>query len=275
VKRLLIVGFGDVARRAAPRLARQYEVLERSRRSGFDLDRPETLAGLVDCDALLHCAPPPPSGERDTRTANLIAALELHRILPARLVYVSTSGVYGDCAGARVDEERVPRPQTARAVRRLEAEAQLRAWCAARGVSLVILRVPGIYAADRLPIERLRAGIPVLRAEDDVYTNHIHAEDLAAFIARSLHDGAKPGIYNASDDTELKAGDWLDLVALRHGLPRPPRIPRSEAKARIPAAQLDFLSESRRLDNRRMKAVLGMTLAYPTVFSGVPDLVSA
>lgn len=271
MKRLLIVGFGDIARRAVVPLERRYTVLALSRRSGFDLDRPETFAPLVEAHALLHCAPPSPEGTSDARTARLLAALDQRGILPARVLYVSTSGVYGDCGGARVDETRSAKPLTARAKRRLDAEGQLRAWCARHGSLLTILRVPGIYAAERLPIERLKARIPALRPEDDVYTNHIHAEDLAAIIVRALEDDAPAGLYNASDDTELKAGDWFDLVAKRCGLPRPPRIARDEAAARIPSAQLEFLRESRRLDNGRLKRTLGIALAYPTVFAGVPN----
>ena len=172
MKRLMIAGFGDVARRALPRLEDRFEVLRIARRYGSDLDRPESLA-LEGAHALFHCAPPPGAGESDTRTANLLAALEKGRILPARVVYVSTSGVYGDCAGARVDESRPPAPRTPRARRRVDAERRLTLWCEARGIALVILRAPGIYAADRLPLERLRAGTPVLRAADDVYTSAI------------------------------------------------------------------------------------------------------
>ena len=165
MKTLLIAGFGDIARRAAPRLAARYAVQPLSRRHGFDLDRPQTLAALQGADAVLHCAPPPVTGTVDTRTAHLLDALAKGRILPARIVYVSTSGVYGDCGGARVDESRAVRPQTDRARRRVDAERQLALWCSERGVGLVILRAPGIYAADRLPLERLRVGTPVLRAE--------------------------------------------------------------------------------------------------------------
>ncbi len=268
MKRLLVAGFGDIARRAAPRLERRFAVLRLSRALGFDLDRPETLA-LDAADAVLHCAPPPAQGEDDSRTANLLAAMEKRGILPARVVYVSTSGVYGDCAGRRVDESRAPAPQTARARRRLDAERRLAQWCRPRGVSLVILRAPGIYAADRLPLERLRAGAPVLRAEDDVYTNHVHADDLAAIAARALDDDAPAGIYNASDDTEMKMGDWLDVVADRRGLPRPPRISREQAKGRVPEPLLSFMSESRRLDNRRMKRELDIRLQYPTIHEGL------
>lgn len=268
MKQLLIVGFGDIARRAAARLEPRFQLTRLARRYGFDLDRPETLV-VRGADALLHCAPPPDAGGTDTRTANLLAALEKGSILPARAVYVSTSGVYGDCAGARVDETRPAAPQTARAKRRLDAERRLIQWCSSRKVPLVVLRAPGIYAADRLPLERLRAGIPALRAEDDVYTNHIHAEDLAAIVCRALEEEAPAGIYNASDDSEIKMGDWFDLVADTYGLPRPPRIPLLEAARRIPPGLLSFMSESRRLDNRRLKNSLGVRLRYPTVHEGL------
>lgn len=275
MKTLLIAGYGDVARRAAPRLETRFAVHPLSRRLGIDFDRPETLASLPEADAVLHCAPPPATGATDARTTHLLAALAKGRILPARVVYVSTSGVYGDCGGARVDEMRAVRPRTDRARRRVDAERQLALWCSGRGVALVILRVPGIYAADRLPLERLRQGTPVLRQEDDVYTNHIHAEDLAAIIVRALEDGAPAGTYNASDDSELRMGDWFDLVAERAGLPRPPRIARSEAPQRIAPELLCYMSESRRLANRRMKEGLGVRLRYRTVFEGVPRPVAA
>jgi nucleoside-diphosphate-sugar epimerase len=270
MKKLLIVGDGDIARRAAPKLEARFALQPLSRRLGFDLDRPETLAALQGADAVLHCVPPPASGTQDTRTGHLLEALAKGRILPARMVYVSTSGVYGDCGGARVDESRAVRPQTDRARRRVDAERQLALWCSERGVVLVILRAPGIYAADRLPLERLRAGTPVLRAEDDVYTNHIHAEDLASIVVRALDEGSPAGTYNASDDSEIRMGDWFDLVAERAGLPRPPRIARAEAAGRIRPELLSFMSESRRLANRRMKETLGVRLRYPTVFEGLP-----
>lgn len=274
MNRLLIAGFGDIARRALPALESRFECRCGARASGFDLDRPETLADLA-AEAVLHCAPPPASGEADTRTANLLAALGEARILPARIVYVSTSGVYGDCAGAIVDENRPLNPQTPRARRRADAERRLAEWCAAREVALVILRAPGIYAADRLPLDRLRRGIPALREEDDVYTSHIHADDLAAAVVRALEKDAPPGIYNAADDSRLKMGEWLDLVADATGLARAPRVARSEAAARIPPEQLSFMGESRLLDNTRLKRVLGVRLAYPTVIEGLKNVRAA
>jgi len=269
MKRLLIAGFGDIARRAAPSLESRFEVRVLSRAQGMDLDRPATLAALESVEAVLHCAPPPSSGATDTRTANLLNALENGKILPTRFVYISTSGVYGDCGGALVDEYRAPNPRSERAVRRVNAEAQLAVWCTKHRVELVVLRAPGIYASDRLPLARLRAGTPVLRDAADVYTNHIHADDLAAICVRSLDDAAPAGTYNASDDSQIKMGAWFDLVADRAGLPRPPRVSRAECAGRVPPELLSFMNESRRLDNTRLKQTLGVRLRYPTVREGL------
>jgi nucleoside-diphosphate-sugar epimerase len=268
MKRLLIAGFGDVARRALPRLAVRFRVKPLIRAEGCDLDRPDSLA-LEKPDALLHLAPPPSTGVRDPRTANLLAALERCGARPARVVYVSTSGVYGDCAGARIDESQPVAPKTDRARRRLDAEVQLGLWCERHGAALVILRAPGIYAADRLPLERLRSEMPVLTSRDDVYTNHIHAEDLARAVVRALEDDAPAGVFNACDDSELKMADWLDLVADHAGLPRPPRIPREAAAQYVSASLLSFMGESRRLVNRKLKEVLGVRLQFPTVHEGL------
>ena len=185
-------------------------------------------------------------------------------------MYVGTSGVYGDCGGALVDESRPVNPQTARAVRRVDAERRLLDWGRLHDNAVVVLRAPGIYAHDRLPRDRLMQGIPVLADNEDVYTNHIHADDLAAIAVAALRPEAPPGIYNASDDTHLKMGEWFDLVAARLGLPKPERVLRKEAAGRIPAAMLSFMSESRRLVNRRIKEELGVKLRYPTVHEGLP-----
>jgi nucleoside-diphosphate-sugar epimerase len=269
MKRLLIAGFGDIARRLMSQLPDRIEVRALSRRSGRDLDRPDTLAGIESwADTVLHCAPPPGAGDADPRTANLLATLE-RGILPGRIVYVSTSGVYGDCGGALVDETRERKPQSPRGRRRVDAERRLQVWCMRLGVALVVLRAPGIYAAERLPLERLRAGIPTLCDADDIYTNHVHADDLAAAALQAMSEDAPAGIYNASDETHLKMGQWLDLVADHAGLPRPPRIGRRGAEGRIPAALFSFMCESRRLNNRKLKETLGVRLRYPTVYDGL------
>jgi nucleoside-diphosphate-sugar epimerase len=290
MERLLIVGTGDVAKRALPALVARYDPLALVRADDArpaiealgarvvvgDLDRPESLAPLAGAaDALLHLAPPDETRRGDSRTRALIAALSGAAMVPRRVVYISTSGVYGDCAGARVDEARPVQPSTDRAARRVDAERTISEWGDRAGLKVTILRVPGIYAADRLPVERLKRGTPVLRAEDDVYTNHIHADDLAAICVRALDPDAPPGTYNAADDSELKMGEWFDLVADRFGLPRPARVSRAEAVRVMSPLLLSFMSESRRLVNRRMKEALGIRLRYPTVFDGVPRVVAA
>lgn len=272
MKHLLVAGHGDIARRFAMRLPASVELRAISRSRGSDLDRPATLHAFSGwADAVLHCAPPPAEGDTDPRTANLLDMLACGAA-PARIVYLSTSGVYGDCGGARVDERRPVNPQSGRARRRVHAERQLEAWCAACGVALLVLRVPAIYAGDRLPIARLRAGTPALREEDDVWTNHVHADDLALIVQCAFAPDARAGVYNACDDSEMKMGDWLDLVARHCGLARPPRIPRSEAAARIEPGLLSFMRESRRLVNAKLKRELGVRLAYPTVADGLARL---
>jgi len=287
MKTLLIVGLGDIARRALPALRRQFEVValvraenvaagccERIRVESGDLDRPETLAGFAGrATHVLHTAPPPVRGTDDPRTAHLLAALDAHPSVPERIVYISTSGVYGNCGGAFVDETRPAHPQSDRARRRVDAEQRLFAFGRARGVRVVVLRTPGIYAADRLPLKRLHARTPVLRDEDDVYTNHIHADDLAALCATALVHPSAEGIYNAADDSEIRMSAWFDLLADRAGLARPPRIARAEADGIIAAPLLSFMSESRRLRNDKVKRELGFTLRYPTVYDGVPPAI--
>lgn len=235
-----------------------------------DLDRPDTLdrlAGLAQ--DVVHFAPPPGSGTRDTRTANLVRALAKGGSLPQRMVYMSTSGVYGDCGGAVVDETRRAKPSSDRALRRLDAERQLRAWGAETGVHVSILRVPGIYAAERLPLARLKAGIPALETAQDPYTNHIHADDLARTVMAALSRGRGGRAYNASDDSWMKMGDYFDLVADQFGLPHPPRISREAAEREMPENTLSFMRESRRLANRRLKKELRVRLRYPSVAQGV------
>ncbi len=266
-----MIGHGDVSHRTAALLPEGVETRAVSRRLGIDLDRPEILRPLAGwADTVLHCAPPPPEGRTDTRTGNLLAALEAGGILPSRLVYISTSGVYGDCGGAWVDETRPVNPQTARAARRVDAEARIEGWGRVHKVDIVVLRVPGIYAGDRLPTARLLQGTPVLDDQDDVYTNHIHADDLAAIALRALGADAPAGTYNASDDSAMKMGAYFDLVADRLGLPRPPRVRRAAAGQAISPAMLSFMGESRRLVNTKMKQQLGVTLCYPTTSEGIP-----
>ena len=276
--RILLIGCGDIALRTAELLrgrARLYgltrrpEDVPRLRQRGIvpiigDLDRVHSLERLRAAPfAVLHFAPPPGDGRDDLRTARLIAALTKARIIPQHFVYISTTGVYGDCAGARVSEARPRRGQSPRARRRIAAEDRLRRWAKRYGVQLAILRAPGIYAETRLPLERLKHGTPVLRPEEDVFTNHVHADDLARAAVVAAFRGRPNRAYNVSDDAELQMGAWFDAVADAFQLERPPRVSWEEAEERIAPQLLSFMSESRRVSNARMKRELRLRLKYP------------
>ena len=283
---LLIVGCGDVGLRVAKLLRGRWRLLaltsnpartQELRDAGLvpvvgDLDRPDSLGRLADlADAVLHLAPPPSAGDVDSRTANLVAAFS-RSVRLRRLVYVSTSGVYGDCEGELVDETRAVNPTTARARRRVDAERRLRHFGRHADVVVSILRVPGIYGLDRKggdPRERLARGTPVLATADDVHTNHIHADDLARACAFALHRGLPQRTINIADDSALKMADYFDLAADIFGMSRPPRLARSDAASVMSAVQMSFLAESRRLVNARMKRELRLVLRYPTVADGL------
>lgn len=284
--RLLIIGCGDVGLRVLRLLAGRWRVfaltssaerLPALRAAGAtpllgNLDDAATLARLAGlADRVLHLAPPATQGRSDGRTRRLMQALSRGAV-PQRLVYASTSGVYGDCGGARIGESRPLNPASDRAWRRMDAERQLRQWGRASGCAVTVLRVPGIYAWDRAgghPRERLAKGLPVLRAEDDVYTNHIQADDLARACLLALCRGAPQRVLHASDDSELLMGDYVDLAARLCGLPAPERIARAQAAQVFSPMQMSFMNESRRLENRRLKQELRLRLRYPTPERGL------
>lgn len=288
-KTLLIVGCGDIALRAAPLLQTHYRILglyrnldnaDHLRLSGItpiygNLDLPKSLEKLAGIAQLvLHLAPPPSQGLYDRRTTHLLSALtrrtKKHKlILPQRLIYISTSGVYGDCHGDLIDETYPVHPENGRAIRRIDAERQIRNWGKRNHIPVSILRVPGIYAENRLPLARLRDGHPALLDTEDGYTNHIHADDLARIIYAALQHAKPNRIYHTCDDSHLKMGEYFDLVADHFGLPRPPRITRNQAQEQISPTMLSFMKESRRLNNLRMKKELHVSLLYPTVYDGI------
>jgi len=283
---VLLVGCGDVGVRLAAQLRGRVRLLaltssaERMsvlRQRGItpllgNLDRPATLARLAGlATRVVHLAPPPETGMGDPRTRALVRALRL-RGLPQSLVYGSTSGVYGDCQGEVVSETRPLNAHTARAERRVDAERWVRWLGRATQTVCTVVRIPGIYAPNRpggTPRERLLRNTPVLCAPDDVYTNHIHADDLARACVAALWRGAPQRSYNVNDDSVLKMGDYFDLAADLYGLPRPRRVPRSTAPQHMSLLLLSFMSESRRMDNTRMKKELRLVLRYPTVESGL------
>ncbi len=286
-ERLLIIGCGDVGQRVV-RVQRHVQVVALTsshervaslRAQGVtpvvgNLDAPASLQRLAGwATRVLHLAPPPLLDSTDPRTLALTRML-MRRNAPSSVVYGSTSGVYGDCAGAWVDENRRVNPITPRAQRRVDAEARVRHFGRLRSsaVRVSVLRIPGIYAPDReggTPRERLLRGTPLLAREDDVFTNHIHADDLARACQLALWRGQSQRTYNVNDDSQMLMGDYFDLAADLYGLAKPPRISRAKAQTELPAMQLSFMSESRRMVNTRMKRELRLQLRYSDTKSGL------
>ncbi len=283
---LLVVGCGDVGLRVLRLLRGRCRLLALTstpariaalRSAGAvpvlgNLDDPSSLGRIgALADRVLHLAPPAAQGDQDLRTMHLLQALARGQRVQ-RLVYASTTGVYGDAGGAQFDETRPVAPATDRAKRRVDAENRLRAFGLQTGAAVTLLRIPGIYAGDRPgghPRERLARGTPVLRAEDDGYTNHIHADDLARACVAALWRGGRQRVIHVCDDTDLRMGDYFDLAADLCGLPRPPRLSRAELATRLSPMQLSFMAESRRLQNRRLKQELRLRLRYRTVAEGL------
>jgi nucleoside-diphosphate-sugar epimerase len=292
---VLIVGFGDIGARVARLLCDQSEVTALIRPSSLvqkqevvahtgvrvwagDLGQPHSLAVHVNdataFDTVFHFAPPPTDGadaSTDPHTDNLLAMLNALSTPPRRIVYISTTGVYGDAGGAWVDEDTPVKPKHPRGFRRVYAENALQYWSLQNSVTCVRLRAPGIYAQDRLPLARLEAGLPAVCAAEDGFSNHIHADDLAAASVAAMLL-TKSDVLNIVDDSALKMGDYFDLVADYSGIPRPPRLPRTEALAAVSPMMRSFMQESRRIRNERMKEVLGgvgFKLRYPTVLDAL------
>jgi nucleoside-diphosphate-sugar epimerase len=285
--RLLIIGCGDVLIRALPWLTHRFKVYATARNSEAaaklrgvgvipvicDLDQPNSLRRLSGLARwMVYSAPPAPNGEEDIRCKRFIAKMERYTgvdksaiLTPRHLAYISTSGVYGDCKGEWVDETRPLRAQSARAVRRVAAESSLKAWARSQKIKLAILRAPGIYAADRLPTERIMQATPALIHAEDSWSNHIHADDLAHAVGLALFRGKPLRAINVADDQPHKMGDYFDLVADSIGQPHPPRIKRSEAPAVLSTSLMSFLNESRRLNNYRLKQDLRLQLKWPNV----------
>jgi nucleoside-diphosphate-sugar epimerase len=284
-----IIGCGAVGRRVArlelaagvtvTALTRSAASAQGLRAAGLvcvhgDLDVPASLAGLALAGAgVYYFAPPPGHGQHDPRMRHFLAALRGAKA-PARIVLISTSGVYGDCHGEWVSEERPPHPDTDRGRRRLDAERQLLAYGRDQAVPVVILRVPGIYGPGRLPIERLEAREPVLREEESPWSNRVHIDDLAAACRAAMRVGRPGAIYNISDGHPTTMTDYFNRVADTVGVPRPPQIPLNEARARLSAGMLSYLAESKRLDIRRMREELAVVLRYPDLTAGLAACVA-
>jgi len=287
MSRVFIVGCGRVGRLIARRYLdqdRPVSALARSDTSAKelaslgitpvlgDLDVPGSLTSLsLDGDLVHYLAPSPGSGVEDPRMANFLAAI-VAGVYPRRVIYISTSGVYGDCRGAWVDEDTAPNPQTDRARRRLDAENRLWYWSRQTGVGVTVLRVGGIYGPGRLPEARLRRRAPILVEEQCGYTNRIHVEDLVSTCLAAGESTHGSRVYNVSDGHPGNMSGYFKAVARRLGLPPPEEIPMEEAQKRLSLEMMSYLLESRRMDNRRMLSELGVRLRYPDLGAGLREV---
>jgi len=282
---ILIIGCGYVGTRVARRyleqgrpalgLVQTQAGVERLAAAGIAARRldlaDDDLSDLPLAGAqVFHLAPPPGEGTQDPLTRRLVDACARAGV-PPRVVYISTTGVYGDCAGAWVDESWPARPGVDRAHRRWDAEQTLQRWAAQTGGELVILRVAGIYGPGRLPLERIRQGVPMVRQEDSPFSNRIHVDDLAAACVLAMERGRPGAVYNACDDSPSTMTDYFLAIADAAGLPRPPLIPLAQAAGQVSAAMLSYLAESRRLRNGLLREELGLQLRYPSLAQGLPS----
>jgi nucleoside-diphosphate-sugar epimerase len=282
-RHVFIAGCGYVGQRLALRLQAHYEVtgLVRSaervaelesvgvRALAIDLDRVRpgtTIPERLDLEAIVYLTPPPVLGESDLR---LDRFLQLASVPPHTFVYMSTTGVYGDTAGAQVDESSTVQPRTDRAHRRISAEEMTRVWCNERRVRRVVLRVPGIYGPDRLPLERLRHSEPVVREREAGINNRIHVDDLVEACTRAITNAEARGVYNVTDGRPLSSTTFINMVAKAAGLPAPPQVSMEEAQLTFSPERLSFLNESRRVSNERMLKHLGVVLKYADVEAGI------
>jgi nucleoside-diphosphate-sugar epimerase len=282
-RHVLIAGCGYVGERLAQRLQAQFDVtgLVRSaqrvaeleaagiRAIAIDLDRVRAGVAIperLDQEAILYLTPPPVLGESDLR---LDRFLQLATVPPHTFVYMSTTGVYGDTAGAVVDESSAVQPRTDRARRRVSAEEMTRVWCNERRVRRVVLRVPGIYGPQRLPMERLQHLEPVVREREAGINNRIHVDDLVEACARAIANPEARGVYNVTDGQPFSSTAFINLVAKAAGLPAPPQVSMEEAQLTFSPERLSFLNESRRVSNERMLKHLGVVLRYGNVEEGI------
>ncbi|MGV6857802.1 MAG: SDR family oxidoreductase [bacterium] len=278
-----LVGLGYVGEYLLKRWQGPVEVLTRSEAKAKtlaseghsvwvgDLDEPASLGEMgFGADCLWYFTPPPRTGVLDTRVEGLLEGLT--KKPPKRIVYISTSGVYGDCAGRWVDESTEVKPVFDRAKRRLDAERRLQAFGERWGTEVVILRVPGIYGPNRLPVERIRGGLTMVCEQEAPFTNRIHVEDLAMACEYAARSEAPPGVYNVADNEPSTMTHYFNAVADLYFLPRPPCVPLEEAENVLSPGMLSYLQESRRLVNSRMQHVLGVRLTYPSLADGLASI---
>jgi len=278
----VIAGCGYVGERLAHALPGRTLALVRSEARARELAAAGIEAARVDFDALadgtglsaatagrvlFYLAPPPGDAPADPRLRALLEALPG---TPSRIVYMSTTGVYGDTGGASVDESSAVEPATDRARARLDAERAVRDWATAHGSEWVVLRVPGIYGPGRLPLERIRRGTPAIRESEAGPGNRIHVDDLVRVcVAAGTVPTAADRTYNVGDGNHASTTEYFRTVARLAGLAPPPEVSREEARQGMSPLAWSFLGDSRRVDTSRLEHELGVEIRYRDLEEGV------
>jgi len=279
---LLIAGCGDVGSKVAKIAVQQGMAVTAFARSG---DRAAALQGITlltgsldDQDhppllptkgvEVIYLIPPPGGGIRDSRVSTFLQNIK-EGDEPSKIVYLSTTSVYGDCGDRLIDETWPVNPANHTARRRCDAEEQFRAWCAVRHIPLIILRVSGIYGPGRLPLQRIQNREPLLDATISGYTNRIHSEDLAEICLKALERGDDGDIFNVSDNEISKMNDYFNLITDMLGVERLPQVGLDEARRVMSPLMFGYMTESRRIDSSRMFSKLGVKLKYPTLLEGL------
>lgn len=277
---VLICGCGYVGTRLAKSWREKgisADALVRSERSrinlagmginSFTLDLDTSLShSLKSYSVIYYLVPPPGNGVLDSRLRSFLARIDE---MPGRFVLFSTTGVYGDCHGNWVDETRAPAPMADRAKRRLDAENVLQQWCMEHQVDFTILRIPGIYGPGKLPIERIRAGKPVLKQEESPWSNRIHIDDLVRVCIACLSDKGRNQVFNVSDGSPSTMTDYFLQIARVFGIDEPEQVGMERARELFSAEMISYLSESRKISNAKLLSSLGIGMRYPDLVSGL------
>jgi len=237
-----------------------------------DLDLSEKHISELQNSIIAYLAPPQREGEADNRMKKFVSRLEVLNIQPLKIILISTTGVYGNCKGEWIDEMRPAKPQVDRAHRRLSAETQLIKYCEDAHSLYVIFRVPGIYGKDKLPVQRITSGEPIVNAEDSGFTNRIHADDLAAFCVEALISDVPTGIYNCCDGHPSTMNDYFNKVADAMNLQRPEEISLLQAQQKLSPGMLSYLAESKRISNKKLLNNFKTEFKYPDLDAGLKSL---
>ncbi|NVO00479.1 MAG: NAD-dependent epimerase/dehydratase family protein [Geobacteraceae bacterium] len=281
---LFIIGCGDIGMRVGAAIAAMsIKVFGFSRGNKFPHDT--TSSGITlshyDLDILesspapdfkgaplLYLAPPPGGGKSDTRVANFLVTIK-PGFEPAKVIYMSTTSVYGECGDDTITEERAVNPSNHTALRRYDAEQRFRLWCSEHSVPLVILRVSGIYGPGRIPMQRIHSREPLLNEIEAGYTNRIHSDDLTQICIAAIEKGEDGDIFNISDGETNKMNDYFNAITDLMGVDRLPQVTLEEGRKVMSPLMLSYMTESRKVSNRRMLDRLGITLKYPTMLEGL------